>query len=123
MDARVNALIYPPTMGFWRALQAGLIPEWRSEAYLDFVRSLPSVISGQTPCIAHHLVGHGLKGKGGKVSDMLAFPLTEAEHTRSPGALHVIGSAQWERDHDDQRIFVMQTLIEAIHRGVLVRQK
>lgn len=114
------ALIYPPQMGFWRALQAGLVPEWRSEKYLNFVRSLPSVISGRTPCVAHHLVGHGLKGKGGKVSDMLTFPLVEDEHTRAAGALHVLGSAAWEDRHDDQRIYVLQTIVEALHRGVLV---
>lgn len=119
MDARLKYLLYPPTMTFWQALQAGYIDAWRSEKYLAFVRSLPSALSGQSPCVAHHLVGHGLKGKGGKVNDMLAFPLTEPEHTRHAGAFHVLGSAQWERAHGDQRIYVMQTIIEAIHRGVL----
>lgn len=102
-------------MSFWRALQAGLIPEWRSEKYLAWVRTLPSVLSGRSPCDAHHLVGHGLKGKGGKVSDMLVIPLTRDEHNE----LHAHGSAEWERNHDDQRIYVMQTLVESLHRGVL----
>ncbi len=115
----LTALIYPPQMSFWRALQAGLVPEWRSERYLAWVRKLPSVLSGKTPCDAHHLVGHGLKGKGGKVSDMLVFPLTHEEHQESKTALHVLGSSDWERRFDDQRIFVLQTLVEAIHRGVL----
>ncbi len=113
-------LLYPPQLGFWRALQLGYIPEWRSEAYLDFVRSLPSVISGDKPCVAHHLVGHGLKGSGQKVNDMLTFPLTEREHTREAGAFHVLGSHAWESAHDDQRVYVLQTIVEAIHRGILV---
>lgn len=115
----MTGLIYPPSMSFWRALQAGMIPEWRSDKYLAWVRTLPSAISGGTPCAAHHLVGHGLKGKGSKVSDMLVFPLTAAEHQTSREALHVLGSAEWEQRFGDQRIYVMQTLVEAIHRGVL----
>ena len=115
----MNHLLYPPSLPFWQALQLGYVHEWRSEAYLAFVRTLPSVISGDKPCVPHHLVGHGLKGNGTKVHDMLTFPLLEREHTRAAGALHVIGSHSWELKYEDQRIFVMQTIVEAIHRGVL----
>lgn len=119
----MNHLLYPPSLPFWQALQLGYVPEWRSEAYLAFVRTLPSVISGDKPCVAHHLVGHGLKGNGTKVHDMLTFPLTEIEHTRGKGALHAIGSHAWEIEHDDQRVYVLQTIVEAIHRGIFVVAK
>lgn len=117
--ASLPVLIYPPSMTFWQALQGGLVFPVRSERYLAFVRSLPSVISARTGCVAHHLVGHGLKAKGGKVSDLMTFPLLPEEHRGRAGALHDLGSVAWESRHQDQRVFVFQTLLEAIHRGVL----
>ena len=119
MILKLPALLFPPQMTFWQALQGGMIPAIESEAYLAWVRTLPSVISGRTGCVAHHLVGHGLKGKGVKVSDLLTMPLHPDEHTDSRTALHVLGSPDWEQRNDDQRIYVLRTLVEAIYRGVL----
>jgi hypothetical protein len=121
MELLANSLplIYPPCFSFWQAMQRGLVQPLRSEKYLAFVRSLPSAISGKTPCVAHHLVGHGTKGKHTKVSDLMTFALTPQEHRGAPGALHDLGSVDWEREHGDQRIYVMQTLVEAVYRGVL----
>lgn len=118
-----RTLLIPPNMTFWKAMIAGLVEPVDDIEYLAWVRSLPSVISGRTPCIFHHLVGHGLKAKGGKVSDYMTFPLHEEEHTRSREALHVLGSPEWERRYGDQRIYVMQTLVQALHEGVLVVSK
>jgi hypothetical protein len=113
------SLIYPPGMTLLQAMRAGLVEPVRSETYLRWVRGLPSVMSARTGCVAHHLVGHGLKAKGGKVCDLMTFPLQPLEHRGAPGALHDIGSAEWERRHGDQQGFVMVTLLEAVYRGVL----
>lgn len=110
--------IIPAGMSFWRALQAGLVGDWRSPAYLAFVASLPCVITG-APAHAHHLIGHGVRGTGKKTNDYLAFPLCPMLHTDGPRAIHVVGCNTWEEQNGDQRIYVAQTLTEAIARGVL----
>lgn len=49
----------------------------RSDQYLDFIRSMPSPISGSGPCIPHHRVRAGTGNKG---SDFECIPLTQKEH-------------------------------------------
>lgn len=111
--------IYPPNMSFWQAMQAGMVRPIESESYLSWVRTRPCVITGR-PATAHHMVGHGLKPNGGKTSDILAFPLCEEYHLPDyPNGLHHMGHKRWEMIHGDQRIYVMQTLVEAIYCGVL----
>jgi hypothetical protein len=109
-------------MSFWVALQTGRITPARDEKYLAWVRTLPSVVSGRTGCVAHHITGHGLKAVGGKVCDYMTIPLLHDEHDAQGNerAFHRIGTKQWEATFDDQRIYVMQTLIQALHEGMLV---
>ena len=115
----MNDIFYPPSMTFWQALQTGRVDVFTSEKYLDFVRGLPCVITGGK-AEAHHLVGHGLKPVGGKVNDLLTFPLAPRMHRPEyAGSLHHLSGAVWEKEHGDQRIYVMQTLVEAVLRGVL----
>ena len=58
---------------------------WRSEPYLDFVRSLPPVdnnphIEGERS-VAHHLIGvGGLSGVGMKAPDYMTMPMTVKGH-------------------------------------------
>jgi hypothetical protein len=54
-------------------------PRIELKDHLDYVRSLPSIASGQEGCIAHHLLmGWGRKGE--KPHDFWTVPLTPAEH-------------------------------------------
>jgi hypothetical protein len=82
-------------------------------AYLEFVRSLPCVITGEAGCEAHHLIGHGFSGMGTKSHDLLAFPLSHLQHM----SLHK-DPKQWEQRHSDQRDFVLETLAKACGLGV-----
>lgn len=58
----------------------------KAGAYLDFIRILPCVITGQRPVEAAHvsfenrLVGAPGRGKGSKVSDRWALPLSPEMH-------------------------------------------
>lgn len=115
----MSELLIPAGMFFWQAMLAGLVRPIEHEGYLRWVRSRPCVISGKE-ADAHHLVGHSLKPVGGKVSDLLVFPLAPELHRPDyTEGLHRLGHKEWERRYGDQRIFVMQTLVEAAHRGVL----
>jgi hypothetical protein len=87
----------------------------RNKKYLSWVRSQPSVISGQYPCDPHHLIGHGQGGMGLKASDLLAFPLTRIEHT----LLHQHGWKTWEEKHGTQWRFACETLAQAVEEGVI----
>lgn len=71
---------------------------WRSRKYLERVCELPSVISGRSPCDAHHAIGHGLGGMGLRAGDQMAFPLTRDEHD----SLHRMGWKLWEKLHGSQ---------------------
>ncbi len=106
---------------FWSAMLGGRVDIPRNEGYLNYVRSLPCAVTGRTRLVtAHHLVGHGLKGMGEKTSDFLSFPLVYDLHLPMyPEGLHRLGHKEWERRYGDQRVFVMQTLVRAIHDGVL----
>lgn len=65
------------------------IPPKKRQGYLDFIRTLPCVVSGARSSIeAAHLSfhstrhGHYGRGKGTKASDRWALPLSSAEHRR-----------------------------------------
>jgi uncharacterized protein DUF968 len=49
----------------------------RDSAYLRWIRSLPSLLSGRYGCDACHTGAHGI---GQKASDYLCIPLTRKEH-------------------------------------------
>jgi hypothetical protein len=116
-------LLIPPSMSFWKALQAGLVEPLEDPRYIAWLHTRRCVISGERGkrVTAHHLVGHGLKAVGGKVSDYLAFPLVTYLHLPDyPEGLHKLGHKEWERRHGSQLEFVARTLIEAVYEGVLV---
>lgn len=116
----MKPILIPPGIPFWHALQYGYVPPIESETYLKWVRSLPCVITRQKPVDAHHIVGHGLKPVGGKVSDLLTIPLSPDLHRPDfPNGLHRLGHKEWERRYGDQRISVMETLVQAVYEGVI----
>ena len=51
----------------------------KDPTYLAWVRKQPCVITGKTPCEAHHTQTGGIGMKG---SDYLALPLYHTEHKR-----------------------------------------
>lgn len=110
-------LIYPPSMTFWQALQAGLVEPLRSESYLRYVRGLPCCACQRPgPGDPHHIVGSGLKGAGTHTSDLLAIPLCRQCHEK----LHAgHGHVAWEEKHGTQIEHAARTLVEAVYRGVL----
>lgn len=75
-------------------------------AHLAFIRKLPSVISGQTPCEAAHIrAGSALHRKkhtgiGQKSDDSWTLPLTKEEHRDGPESQHAHGDElEWWRSH------------------------
>lgn len=113
-------LLIPPGMTLMRFMQSGLHRPERIRAYLTWVESLPCSICAQAPpSVAHHLVGMGLKGVGGKVSDLLTMPLCAACHTWALDSIHELGHEQWEKRRGPQAQFVMLTLYQALIEGVL----
>lgn len=69
----------------------------RAPDHLAWIRSLPSVISGEFGCEAAHInfadarFGKPERGKGTKTDDMWVLPLTAEEHRTGPGAQHKTG--------------------------------
>jgi hypothetical protein len=56
-------------------------PRMEDPVHLKFIRTLPSCISGRSPCVAHHLLNvPGRRGVAMKADDMWAIPLTAEEH-------------------------------------------
>ncbi len=87
----------------------------RNNKYLDFIRTLPSVVSNQTGCVAHHVISCGMGGRvGTKVSDLHTFPLTPEEHS----VLHVDVNS-WEICYGQQALHVLKTQEKAEAAGVL----
>lgn len=93
-------------------------PALRSPEYLAWVRTLPSVQSGQLGCVAHHIIGNGRLSTL-KTSDFLAIPLTDAEHR----VLHDYGWREWESLYGSQKEHAADVLMQAIADGVLVLDK
>jgi hypothetical protein len=77
--------LQPKIMGNFRKTTK----KFKSRAYredpkhLEFVRSLPSCLSGQRGCVAHHLLSiPGSRGTSLKAEDWWTLPLTWEEHKR-----------------------------------------
>ncbi len=85
-------------------------PPARDEAYLAWVRTQPSVISGRMGCEAHHVISKRFSSQ--KTSDYLAIPLTPDEHRK----LHENWPA-WEREHGEQRAHSSTVMERAIAIG------
>ena len=88
---------------------------YRNRKYLDWVKTLPSVISQRPADDAHHLIGNGYSAMGTKVTDIWTFPLTRDEHTE----LHNIGWKAWEEKYGSQWKHVAETIHLAMIEGVL----
>lgn len=88
---------------------------FRSRRYLDWVKTQPSVISGQPGDDPHHVIGHGRLGSV-KHSDLWTFPLTRVEHD----ALHSKGAKAWEEEHGSQLLHALRTIERAVKLGILV---
>lgn len=88
---------------------------WRSEKYLQFVRSLPCVVTGRTDgVVAHHLIGHGEGKMGGKTHDLFTMPLTAEEHRRFHD-----DPKRWEARNGSQLMHVKNVLKRALELGAL----
>ena len=87
----------------------------RSEAYLEYVRSLPSSISDRPADDAHHVKGYMLGGTGTKCADIFTFPMTREEHT----ILHNMGWQSWENEYGSQLLYVCRTIEQAVRDGVI----
>lgn len=83
--------------------------ELKDAKYLEFVRSLPCVLSETDGAVPHHLIGYGYSGVGTKASDYLVFPLRNYFHTGGPNAIHRIGADEWEAKYNSQWEWVVLT--------------
>jgi hypothetical protein len=83
---------------------------WRNRRYLDWVKSLPCVLTGAPADDPHHAIGVGLGGMGTKAPDWAALPVTRASHSR----FHV-EPVLWPRQWSD----IAATLLTALERGVI----
>ena len=81
----------------------------RNRRYLDWVKSLPSCVSGMPSDDPHHIIGVGRGKMGGKDCDLLTMPVTRFEHQE----IH-------NHPTEEQWKHVALTLREAVKRGVLV---
>jgi len=91
------------------------IKPFRSQKYKDWVKQLPSCISGLPADDPHHIKGRGYGGSV-KPSDLFTMPLTREEHDD----FHRIGWESWEAKHNvDQRDLVIATIERAIREGVI----
>lgn len=90
----------------------------RNRQYLDYVKSLPSCVSGLPADDPHHIKNYAAltgSGAGIKGDDIFVIPLTRAEHAE----LHQVGAVVWECDHGSQLEFCLQTIGQALRDGVL----
>lgn len=87
---------------------------FRSKKYTDWVKSLPSVVSGMPADDPHHIIGHGQGGTGTKASDLFTFPLTRLEHAVLHNDYRV-----WEEQHGSQWKHVAKTLELAQREGII----
>lgn len=122
----MSDLFYPPQMTFWQAFRAGLVRYADMPGYIAYLHTLPCVITkarGGSQVTVHHVIGHGIRGHGGKTPDALAFPLRYDLHLPDyPRSIHAMnyGWRRWEEEHGSQLDFSLQTLMYAIAAGKLV---
>ena len=92
------------------------VKTWRSEKYLKWVKSQPSVVSGWSPAgDAHHIKGRGFGGTV-KCCDLFTIPLTREEHDK----LHSMGWESWENYYLlDQITSTLRIIERATEAGVI----
>ena len=97
---------------------------WRNKKYLEWVKTLPSVLSSQYTGQSisknrmndpHHVKG---KGYGGSVKapDYMTMPLTRSEHSQ----FHYSIMKDWELENGNQLRLALNTICHALDAGVLV---
>lgn len=89
-----------------------------NRAWLDYVKSLPSCVSGMPADDPHHLKGYAsLTGASGgkKGDDLFVIPLTREEHTR----FHSMSVSEWEAQNGMQIVHWAFVVRQAIIDGVL----
>ena len=87
---------------------------FRSKQYLEYIRSLPCCITGDTGCVAHHITGTKKSGMGTKAGDNYAIPLTQSMHQQ----LHN-DPKKWEFIFGTQQSHLDRTLFKARHDDML----
>lgn len=100
--------IVRPDTAFATSRRAKEVEPVRAPDHLAWIRTLPSVVSGEFGCEAAHLnfadqrYGKPERGKGKKADDRWVLPLTAEEHRTGPHAQHRTGAERkwW----DDQGI-------------------
>ena len=82
----------------------------RSEDYKAFVRGLPCVVSGRTPCDPHHTERGIPKGP-----DTRCIPLHHPYHVE----LHAIGVASFERKYG---LDLQRSVIETLEKYIMAME-
>ena len=98
---------------FKQSLQKGYIKPTRNKNYLSWVKTLPCPC-GAPADDAHHIIDAGFGGMGTKADDLLTFPVCRACHTEIHQNLR-----RWEDVYSIQQDHVLETLLQAVHDGVL----
>ncbi|MGH1542331.1 MAG: DUF968 domain-containing protein [Arenicella sp.] len=100
------------------------VKAWRNKKYLEWVGTLPSVLSGNYTGKSlsknqtndpHHVKGHG-HGGSVKAPDYMTMPLTRPEHNK----FHYSIQKDWELENGNQLRHALHTLVKALEAGVLV---
>lgn len=80
---------------------------WRSKKYLDFVKTLPSIVAGSGDVTAHHVRMLGNAGTAIKPSDFWVVPLADSLHKE----LDQIGRETfYEKYNIDIKIEIIKTM-------------
>lgn len=95
-----------------------ILKPFRSEKYLDWVRSLPCCYCTGPGGIAHHLIGYKDAGTGTKRGDHMAIPMCPTCHNQLHSEMKSQRFVQqWERFQTNR---VDETQQRALRDGVLV---
>ncbi len=95
----------------------------KDEGYLNFVRSLPCVITGRPGAEAAHVsfanmrAGATGRGKGQRASDRFALPLHPDQHRLLPDAQHNMGERKFWADHGIDPHYLALALFGAYHEN------
>jgi hypothetical protein len=85
---------------------------------MDYVRSLPSCVSGKPAEQTHHIKGYSpITGSGGAIKgdDLFVIPLTREEHHEGDR----IGWESWEAKHGSQLEHWAKMIREAHRLGII----